>query len=79
MPNEPRFMVGDRACVIQSNFVVPEVRGACGLIREVHQGATFGDVPRETRRWDYLVAFGLPLGEQTLPEGLFEHAPNRRA
>ena len=62
MPNESRFNVGDKVRVIQSDLVVAEVRGAYGLIREVHRGATFGTVPRGTRRRDYLVDFCPPLG-----------------
>jgi hypothetical protein len=74
MQNEFNFNVGDKVCIIQSNHVVPGIRGACGLVREVREGATFGNPPRGIRRRAYVVNFGPPLGEQLIPEGLLEHA-----
>ncbi len=74
MPNQSRFNKNDKVCVIQSASVIPEIRGACGIILEVNQGDAWGTPPRETRRWNYEVDFGPPLGERSVPQGLLEHA-----
>ena len=75
MPSQPNFSVDEKACIIQNAYVVPEVRGACGVIREVHPGTGFGGQRQQPLSWStphvYLVDLG-PKGALTTPEGLLQ-------
>ena len=77
MPIEPEFKVGEAVCLVDSDLLKPEVRGVRGVVRDIQQGSTWRNPPRDANRWEYAVDFDMPLGSQRLiPEGILAPAPN---
>ena len=77
MPIEPDFKVGEAVCLVYSELLRPEVRGVHGVVRDIQQGSTWGNAPRDANRWESAVDFDMPLGSQRwIPEGILTPGPN---
>ena len=64
MAIKPKFDVGEAVRLADSQHVAAESRAVRGVVTEIHQGRTFGNSPRETGRWEYIVDFDSPLGSR---------------
>ena len=75
MAIEPEFRVGETVRLADGEYVPSESIGVRGIISKVRQGRTFGNLPRETRRWEYDVDFDPPLRLHTwILEGVLARA-----